>query len=91
MRCGLAGSDIFRPGWRMPLNPSQLLFVQNLDGLRTIRDIAAAAGHSQAPVRGDVAGFEKFGRKLFEALWRLDFVAMELCSQGQATCAGDQS
>ena len=39
MRCGLSGSEIFRPGWRMPLNPAQLPFVQNIDGRKTIREI----------------------------------------------------
>lgn len=78
MRCGLTGSDIFRPGWRMKLNSAQLPFVQNIDGHRTIRDIAAAVAQSQGPGRGGPASFEKFGRKLFQSLWRLDFLAMEL-------------
>jgi SAM-dependent methyltransferase len=78
MRCGLAGSDILRPGWRMTLNAGQLPFVQNLDGHRTIREIAACVAQSQGPGRGGAASFEKFGRSLFQSLWRLDFVAMEL-------------
>jgi SAM-dependent methyltransferase len=80
MRCGLAGNDIFRPGWRMTLNTAQLPFVQNIDGHRTIREIAAAVAQSQGPGRGSPASFEKFGRKLFQSLWRLDFLAMELNS-----------
>jgi len=82
MRCGLAGTDIFRPGWRMSLNAAQLPFVQNLDGRRTIREIAACVAQSQGPGRGGPASFEKFGRNLFQALWRLDFLAMELNCRG---------
>ena len=78
MRCGLAGTDIFRPGWRMGLNAAQLPFVQNIDGRRTIRDIAACVAQSQEPGGGGVVDCQKFGRKLFQALWRLDFLAMEL-------------
>jgi SAM-dependent methyltransferase len=78
MRCGVAGTDIFRPGWRMSLNAAQLPFVQNIDGRRTIREIAAAVAQNQGPGQGGVVHSEKFGRKLFQALWRLDFLAMEL-------------
>ena len=39
MRCGLSGSEIFRPGFQMQLNPAELPFVQNIDGLRTLRQI----------------------------------------------------
>jgi SAM-dependent methyltransferase len=77
MRCGLAGNDIFRPDWRTSLNSAQLPFVQHVDGSRTIRDIAAAV-HSESSPRGNVTDVEKFARKLFQALWRLDFLAMAL-------------
>jgi SAM-dependent methyltransferase len=77
MRCGLAGNDIFRPGWRTRLNSAQLPFVQHVDGHRTIREIAALI-HNETSQRGTLADVEKFARKLFQALWRLDFLAMAL-------------
>jgi len=77
MRCGLSGNEIFRPDWRMSLNAAQLPFVRAIDGRRTIREIAAGVAQSAAR-RGDAAEFEKFGRKLFQSLWRLDFLAMGL-------------
>jgi SAM-dependent methyltransferase len=82
MRCGVSGSDIFRPGWQMGLNAAQLPFVQQIDGSRTIREIAARVAQANDEQRGNTADFEKFGRKLFEALWRLDFVAMGLSASG---------
>ena len=78
-RCGLSGSEVFRPGWRMNLNAAQLPFVQQIDGRRTIREIAERVAQSGSR-RADAADLEKFGRKLFQALWRLDFLAMGLKS-----------
>lgn len=75
MRCGLSGNEIFRTDWRTTLNSAQLPFVQEVDGHRTIRQIAASV-RSGASARGSVANVERFARRLFEALWRLDFLAM---------------
>ena len=83
MRCGLAGNEIFRPGWRMSLNAAQLPFVQHIDGRRTIREIAASAAQNNSQ-RASTSEFEKFGRKLFQGLWRLDFLTMELGGTGES-------
>jgi SAM-dependent methyltransferase len=73
-RCDVSGSEIFRPDWRMGLSPTQLSLVQHIDGCRTIREIAACVAQG----RGSVVDFEELARELFQALWRLDFLAMEL-------------
>jgi SAM-dependent methyltransferase len=78
MRCGLSGSEIFRPDWSMNLNAAQLPFVQNVDGRRTTREIAERVAQSAESRRGGVVELETFGRKLFQSLWRLDFLAMGL-------------
>jgi SAM-dependent methyltransferase len=77
MRCGLSGSEIFRSDWRTTLNSAQLPFVQEVDGHRTIREIAASV-HGEASSRGSLTDVEQFARKLFQALWRLDFLGMAL-------------
>lgn len=77
-KCGLNGNEIFRPGWRMPLNQAQLPFVQSIDGRRSIRDIAAGLAQAGGQNRASASDLEKFGRKFFQGLWRLDFVAMDL-------------
>ncbi len=77
LRCGLSGAAIVRPGGSFGLNGAQLPFVQHVDGRRTIRDIAAYVAQSGAR-RGDLADVEEFGRKLFQSLWRLDYLAMGL-------------
>jgi SAM-dependent methyltransferase len=82
MRCGLSGSEIFRPDWRVSLNSAQLPFVQQIDGQRTIREIAESV-HSETTQRGNLTDVEKFARKLFQALWRLDFLSMALNSDSQ--------
>jgi hypothetical protein len=78
MRCGLADNEIFRSDWRMQLNTAQLPFVQRVDGRRTIREIAEAVARNDASRRANTADVEAFARKLFQALWRLDFLAMGL-------------
>jgi SAM-dependent methyltransferase len=82
MRCGLAGNEIYRSDWRRTLNSAQLPFVQQIDGQRTIREIAASV-HGEASSRGSAADVEKFARKLFQALWRLDFLTMALNPDSQ--------
>jgi hypothetical protein len=39
---------------------------------------AEALTTTHARPRGSAADFEKFGRKLFQSLWRLDFLAMDV-------------
>jgi SAM-dependent methyltransferase len=78
LRCGLVGNDIVKPGGRFGLNSAQLRFVQDLDGARTIRQIAERVAQGGESPGARVADLENFGRKLFQSLWRLDFVAMGL-------------
>jgi SAM-dependent methyltransferase len=76
--CGLSGGDIFWPGARMRLNPVQLSFMQNVDGRRTIREIADCVAQQNGSCGAGNVDHEDVGRKLFQSLWRLDFVAMAL-------------
>jgi hypothetical protein len=78
LQCGLSGADIVKRGGQMGLNARQLPFVQYVDGRRTIREIAERVAQSGESPRAGVADLEQFGRKLFQSLWRLDFVAMGL-------------
>lgn len=80
LRCGLSGNEIFRTDWRLTLSPTQLPFVQEVDGRRTIREIAERVAHRSESRPGGLAELETFSRKLFQALWRYDFVAMGLNS-----------
>jgi SAM-dependent methyltransferase len=77
-RCAVSGDEAVWPGGRIRLNPGQLAFVQHLDGHHTIREIAASVGRQYDVHQGSVAELEDLGRKLFQSLWRLDFVAMAL-------------
>jgi SAM-dependent methyltransferase len=80
MRCGLSGNELFRPDWSMTLSTAQLPFVQHVDGRRTIRQIAEGVGQAESR-RATPAELEKFGRKLFQSLWRLDFLVMGLAAK----------
>jgi len=76
--CGISGGEAVWPGGRMPLNPAQLAFAQNVDGRNTIREIAQRLAQQNESSGVSTADLEGFGRKLFQSLWRLDFVAMAL-------------
>jgi len=82
MRCGLSDDTIFRSDWRMRLNAAQLPFVQEIDGRRTIREIAESVARSDASGRASLSDVETFAHKLFQALWRLDFFAMGVKTEG---------
>ena len=74
--CGLSGAELYRPDWRFGLDATQLAFAQQVDGHRTIREIAARVRQSGAGAQGSTAKVEQYGRHFFESLWRLDFVAV---------------
>jgi SAM-dependent methyltransferase len=77
LNCGISGTDIFKPGWRMRLNAAQLGFVQYVDGCRTIREIIASVAQSAESPKS-ARTMRNSARKLFQSLWRLDFLAMAL-------------
>lgn len=76
--CRLAGDEIFLRGVRLKLNPAQLPFVQHVDGRRTIREICGSVAQLKDFGRHPDAQIQEFGHSLFQALWRLDFLAMVL-------------
>jgi SAM-dependent methyltransferase len=76
MRSGIEDQEIYRPNWRTGVTPSQLLFLQFVNGRRSIRQIADSVAKSGESLQ--VSDLEEFGRKLFESLWHLDFAAMTL-------------
>lgn len=76
--CLLSGDEIHLPGTTLKLNPAQLPFVAQVDGRRTIGQIIdwVAEQGNVGPEHLDLV--EGFGRKLFQSLWRLDFLAVAL-------------
>lgn len=74
--CLLSEADLLGPGYRVRLGPAELPFAQLVDGRRSIREIAAQAAQGGSGGPGSVA--EDFARKLFQELWRLDFLAMAI-------------
>jgi hypothetical protein len=83
LRCGVTGNEIYRPGWRIRLDPTHLAFAQQVDGDRSIREIAARVAQSGV-LSTDQSELEYIGLELFEGLWRTDFVAMDLSGAGRA-------
>jgi hypothetical protein len=71
----LSEAELVGPGARLRLNPALLAFAQLVDGHRSIGEIAAGVAQ-----RGDAeaGAAQDFARKLFEELWRMDFLAMAI-------------
>ena len=78
LRCGVSGQEIYRPGWTVQLDPTHLAFAQHVDGERSIRDIARRVAQSGVLAAADQAELEYMGLELFEGLWRMDFIAIDL-------------
>ena len=78
LRAGVSGDEVFRPGWQFKLDPAHLAFAQHVDGERTIREIARRVAQSGLLARADQAELEYVGLELFEQLWRMDFIAIDL-------------
>jgi SAM-dependent methyltransferase len=78
LRCGVGGQEIFRPGWRITLDPTHLAFAQHVDGERTIGDIAERVAQSGVLSPANQTELEYIGLELFESLWRMDFIAIDL-------------
>ncbi|MCB1263455.1 MAG: class I SAM-dependent methyltransferase [Mycobacterium sp.] len=76
--CGFAGAEIFRRDWRVELDPTQLAFVQHIDGRRTIEQIAARVASSGLLPGATADESQEIGRTLFDTLWQLDFLAIAL-------------
>ena len=77
-RCGVAGQEIYRAGWRLRLDPTHLAFAQQIDGERTIREIAGRVAQSGVLGNSEAADLQGIGLELFEGLWRSDFIAVDL-------------
>ena len=77
-RCGLSGNQISRYNWTTSLDPVQSALVQQMDGRRTIREIAAAVSQKGLNHGRTTADLGQFARTFFRSLWQLDFLAMGL-------------
>jgi SAM-dependent methyltransferase len=71
----VVGNDIVMPHTRVPLSAVEVPFIRLVDGRRTIRKIAALVAGDRAAQPGP-ADVEDLARKVFQNLWRLDFLAM---------------
>ncbi|WP_077088193.1 class I SAM-dependent methyltransferase [Mycobacterium rhizamassiliense] len=76
--CALSGAELVGPAARITLPPEQLAFAQLVDGHRSIREIAALTAQRDDGQPADTAAAEGFARKLFQRLWRLDFLSMAI-------------
>jgi hypothetical protein len=63
-----------RPSWHL---------CKTSTGRRTIREIAKRVARLDESNQLSLADVERFGRALFQSLWRIDFMAMALTADSQ--------
>ena len=82
LRCGVTGTEITQPnGRRVGLDPTQLAFVQHIDGQRTLQQITQRIAESGIVPPGEIANVEELGRTLVQALWRGDYLDIALTAK----------
>ncbi|BBY66063.1 class I SAM-dependent methyltransferase [Mycolicibacterium helvum] len=79
-RCSVVGADLVRTGSRRTLNATELAFVQRIDTVRTVSEIAAQVARSGivADADADIDSVTRLGTILFKQLWEQDFLAVDL-------------
>jgi hypothetical protein len=83
-RCGLDGSQLMQPGWGIALDEGQLALARQVDGRRTIKEIADATAEASGGTAGAADARMRAAVDFFRLLWTLDFVAigLERCTVG---------
>ncbi len=77
-RCTTNGRQISRQSWNMNLDAVQSAFVEQMDGYRTIGEIAAAARPHPAIAMRSQGEADILAKNFFQTLWRLDILAVSL-------------
>ena len=81
LQAGITGQEIYRSDWSVRLDPTHLAFAHHINGELSIREIAERVARSGL-LGADRAEVEATALDLFEGLWRLDFIAIDLSGAG---------
>jgi SAM-dependent methyltransferase len=82
-RCDLRGTTLSRWGWSVELNTTQLALAQQVDGRRTIDEIAYRVAQSGVLSPDEAAEVDATARTFFKNVWQTDFVAITLPGANQ--------
>lgn len=75
-RCSLNGSTLSRNNWNMNLDLAQLALLQQMDGQRSIRQLADSLTDAHLFEHMKPIEFDAYVIQQFQALWQLDFLTM---------------
>ena len=75
-RCSLNGPTLARNNWSMNLDLAQLALLQQMDGQRSIRQLADALVDAHLFKHMKPVEFDAYVIQQFQALWQMDFLAM---------------
>ena len=76
-QCGITGQELFRPGWSTRLTPVQQAMAGRVDGESSIAQIARQVAGGPAADGMVPSELETVARRLFDGLWRADFVVID--------------
>jgi len=77
-RCNLESNQLNRSDWSINLDPIRLLVAKQIDGHRTIQEIAHKASQSSELPALSQSELEELGVSLIQELWQLVFLAIGL-------------
>jgi len=77
-RCGLNGAEVFRPGWKMTLDPASRSLAEQIDGKKTIDEILVSVSQGGIFAPHAQENRVEYAGDVFQALWQLDFLAITL-------------
>jgi SAM-dependent methyltransferase len=75
-RCSLNGQSLARNNWSMNLDPAQSALLQQMDGQRTIRQMASALAPTPLFQHLKASELDDYAIRQFKSFWQLDFLAM---------------
>lgn len=76
--CGVDGTTLSRHDWALDLDPLGLAFVRRISGHRSIGEIVTAVAEDGGLPAMGLGELTEIGRRLFQSLWQMDFIAIKL-------------
>lgn len=76
--CGLRGITLSRSDWAIDLDRFGLAFAGRINGWRSIAEIISEVSNDRHAPAIELAELHEIGRRLFQSLWQMDFVAFKI-------------
>ncbi|CAB4942926.1 MAG: methyltransferase [Actinobacteria bacterium] len=74
--CGVKGTTLSRSDWAIDLDALGLAFARRINGWRSIAEIISEVSNDRDAPEITSDDLDEMGRRLFQSLWQLDFIAI---------------